>query len=86
METSNAFEPVARARYTQVAVAMDWLSQFGAARLSGSGGCVFVAVESSARAESILRACPPGFRAYRASAVTMSPLHKALDVYRGTVS
>ena len=86
MGTANAFAPVVRMRYAQVAAAMDWLNQFGVARLSGSGGCVFVAVESSARAESILRACPPEFRAYRADGVAQSSLRKAVDVYRETLA
>ncbi len=79
METANAFAPVARGRFPQVAAALDWLGRFGEARLSGSGGCGFVAVESRRDAEDIVRQCPPHFRAWTAHGVNRSPLHEALD-------
>jgi 4-diphosphocytidyl-2-C-methyl-D-erythritol kinase len=79
METANAFAPVARARFPQVAAALDWLGRFGAARLSGSGGCGFIAVESEREAEDIARQCPPQFRAWTARGVNRSPLLDALE-------
>jgi 4-diphosphocytidyl-2-C-methyl-D-erythritol kinase len=79
METANAFAPVARARFPQVAAALDWLGRFGEARLSGSGGCGFVAVESEREAEGIASQCPPQFRAWTARGVNRSPLHEALE-------
>ena len=79
METANAFTPVARARFPQVAAALDWLGRFGEARLSGSGGCGFVAVASQRDAEDIVRQCPPQFRAWTARGVNRSPLHEALE-------
>jgi len=79
MEMANAFAPVARGRFPQVAAALDWLGRFGSARLSGSGGCGFVAVESRHDAEDIVRQCPPHFRAWTAHGVNRSPLHEALD-------
>jgi 4-diphosphocytidyl-2-C-methyl-D-erythritol kinase len=79
METANAFAPVARARFPQVAAALDWLGRFGEARLSGSGGCGFVAVASQRDAEDIVRQCPPPFRAWTARGVNRSSLHEALD-------
>ncbi|MBU6198218.1 MAG: 4-(cytidine 5'-diphospho)-2-C-methyl-D-erythritol kinase [Xanthomonadaceae bacterium] len=79
METANVFAPVVRARFTQVAAALNWLGQFGDARLSGSGGCGFVAVESSGKADAIVSQCPPQFRAWTARGVNRSPLHEALE-------
>ena len=79
METANAFAPVARGRFPQVAAALDWLGRFGEARLSGSGGCGFVAVASQREAEDIVCQCPPHFRAWTARGVNRSPLHEALD-------
>ena len=81
--TANAFAPLTRARYPQVAAAMDWLGQYGEARLSGSGGCVFVAMDSAQAAEAVVRDCPPEFAAYRALGVNRSPLHEALDNFQG---
>jgi 4-diphosphocytidyl-2-C-methyl-D-erythritol kinase len=80
---TNAFEPVVRARYPQVAAALDWLGQFGAARLTGSGGCVFVEVASAQRGDEILRLCPPAFAAYRARGLAKSPLLDAVARFRG---
>ena len=82
METANAFAPVARTRFPQVAAVLDWLGRFGEARLSGSGGCGFVAVESQRDAEDIVRQCPPQFRALAAHGVNRSPLHEALENHR----
>ncbi|MHB8447497.1 MAG: 4-(cytidine 5'-diphospho)-2-C-methyl-D-erythritol kinase [Rudaea sp.] len=82
METANVFAPVARARFAQVAAALDWLGQFGEARLSGSGGCGFVTVESAGEADAIVSQCPPRFRAWTARGVNRSPLHDAIESFR----
>jgi len=81
-KTSNAFAPLVRARYPQVAAALDWLGQYGEARLTGSGGCVFLALDSAEQAEVIVRSCPPAFAAYRAAGMARSPLLDALEKYR----
>ena len=72
--TVNVFEPVVRARFAAVAQALDWLGEHAAARLSGSGGCLFAAVESHEAGLAIVRECPHGMRAYVARGVTESPL------------
>jgi 4-diphosphocytidyl-2-C-methyl-D-erythritol kinase len=82
IETQNVFTPLVRARYPEVAAALDWLGRYGEARLSGTGSCVFAAVESAQAAEAIVAACPPEFAAYSASGVNRSPLLDVLDVYR----
>jgi 4-diphosphocytidyl-2-C-methyl-D-erythritol kinase len=82
MESCNVFTPVVRARYVRVAAALDWLGRYGEARLSGSGGCVFLATESREAAEAIIAECPREFAAYTASGVARSPLLDALDGYR----
>jgi 4-diphosphocytidyl-2-C-methyl-D-erythritol kinase len=80
-ETANAFAPIVRRRFPQVAAALDWLGRYGAARLSGSGGCVFAALDEAAAAAA-LRECPPQFAAWRAAGVERSPLHAALARHR----
>jgi 4-diphosphocytidyl-2-C-methyl-D-erythritol kinase len=77
--TTNAFTPVARATYPRLAAAIDWLGQFGEARLTGSGGCVFVDVESAERANEIAKQCPVDFTVYQARGVDRSPLLDALE-------
>ncbi|MEO6799017.1 MAG: 4-(cytidine 5'-diphospho)-2-C-methyl-D-erythritol kinase [Rhodanobacter sp.] len=81
--TENAFQPVVRARYPRVAEALDWLGRFGEARLSGSGGCVFLELRSLARAHALADLCPAEFKAYVASGMDVSPLHDALERQRG---
>ncbi len=78
IETSNVFAPLVRARFAPVAQALDWLGRFGDARLTGSGGCVFVAMDSPAAADAVIEQCPAMFRAYRARGVNRSPLQDAL--------
>ena len=82
VHTSNAFEPVVRARFAAVAAALDWLGQFGPARLSGSGGCGFVPVDSAEAARAIAARCPEGFAAYAAQGVNTSPLRASRDEFR----
>jgi 4-diphosphocytidyl-2-C-methyl-D-erythritol kinase len=77
--TGNAFTPLVRARFPQVASALDWLNRFGDARLSGSGGCVFIATDSAQKADEIADACPPEFSVYRAAGVNRSPLLETVE-------
>jgi len=64
---------VVRRRYPEVARAIDWLSRFGAARLTGTGACVFMICEA-AKAREISRQLPPGFEAILARGLNNSPL------------
>jgi 4-diphosphocytidyl-2-C-methyl-D-erythritol kinase len=79
----NAFAPVARARHPRVAAALDWLGGFGEARLSGSGGCVFLETGSLHRACAVAERCPATFTARVATGVEVSPLQDALARHRG---
>lgn len=81
--TENAFAPVVRARHPRVAAALDWLGGFGQARLSGSGGCVFLELRSLDRAAAIAAQCPATFTAHVATGVDVSPLQDALARHRG---
>ena len=74
----NAFELLVRRRFPPVARAMDWLSRFGEARLSGTGGCLFVAADSEEAGLRIVRECPPSLQAFVARGVADSPLRRRL--------
>jgi 4-diphosphocytidyl-2-C-methyl-D-erythritol kinase len=80
--TENAFAPVVRARHPRVAAALDWLGRFGEARLSGSGGCVFLEAKSFDRVVAIAAQCPAAFTAHTAAGVDVSPLQDALARHR----
>ncbi|HEY8681731.1 MAG TPA: 4-(cytidine 5'-diphospho)-2-C-methyl-D-erythritol kinase [Rhodanobacter sp.] len=79
----NAFAPAVRARHPRVAAALDWLGGFGQARLSGSGGCVFLEAKSFDRAVAIAAQCPAAFTAQVVAGVDVSPLQHALARHRG---
>jgi len=69
---------VVRRRYPEVAQALDWLSSYGSARLTGTGACVFLACETLQRGREIMREKPPGCEAYVVRGLNDSPLLKRL--------
>ncbi|MBD8873194.1 4-(cytidine 5'-diphospho)-2-C-methyl-D-erythritol kinase [Rhodanobacter sp. DHB23] len=81
--TENAFTSVVRERHPRVAAALDWLGQYGPARLSGSGGCVFLELRSREQAQAIADRCPAAFTAHVATGVAVSPLHEAWGRHEG---
>ena len=80
--TGNAFEPVVRGRFPAVAAALDALGAYGEARLSGSGGCVFVPVASREAGLAVLDSCPAGTRGFIVRGVSESPIRGRLDAWR----
>jgi 4-diphosphocytidyl-2-C-methyl-D-erythritol kinase len=71
---------VVRRRYPEVARAFDWLSRFGAARLTGTGACVFLAGESMDRYAEIVRMLPPALEAFLVRGLNDSPLLERLSI------
>ena len=69
---------VVRRRYPEVARALDWLSAFGPARLTGTGACVFLACGTPELGQEIVRQLPPGLEAYVARGLNDSPLLERL--------
>jgi 4-diphosphocytidyl-2-C-methyl-D-erythritol kinase len=69
---------VVRRRYPEVAHALDWLSVFGSARLTGTGACVFLACETLELAQEIMRKVPPEFEGFLARGLNDSPLLEGL--------
>jgi 4-diphosphocytidyl-2-C-methyl-D-erythritol kinase len=76
----NDLEPVVRRLYPEVDKALAWLGNFGDARMTGSGACVFVKVDSEARGREIL-ASRGGMRemnGFVARGRNVHPLHARL--------
>ena len=69
---------VVRRRYPEVARALDWLSSFGSARLTGTGACVFLACETKELGQEIMRKLPPGFAGFLTRGLNDSPLLEGL--------
>lgn len=76
----NVCEPVVRNLYPQVAEAIDWLSQYAAARMSGTGACVFAAIDSLEQAEVVKSRVPRQWNAYVTRAMNHNPVHQQLGL------
>jgi 4-diphosphocytidyl-2-C-methyl-D-erythritol kinase len=70
----NDFEPVVRARYAEVARALDWLGHFAPARLTGTGSCIFAPCASLNEAQDIITRVPAPWRGIVARGMNVSPL------------
>jgi len=80
---TNVCEPVVRKLYPRVGEAIDWLNQFGAARMSGSGACVFAEVDSLEQAEIVKSRVPEPWVGYVARAMNRNPVHQQLGLLDG---
>lgn len=70
----NDLEPVVCDLYPQVAECLAWLRQFGDARMTGSGACVFAAFSDRATAERVFAARPDGVAGFVADGLDEHPL------------
>ncbi|QQN40154.1 4-(cytidine 5'-diphospho)-2-C-methyl-D-erythritol kinase [Acinetobacter sp. CS-2] len=68
----NNFEPLARSFYPEVNEAMQYLDQFGIAKLTGTGACVFTEVTADMNIDEILAHSP--CKAYLVNSLNESPL------------
>ncbi|OTG75459.1 4-(cytidine 5'-diphospho)-2-C-methyl-D-erythritol kinase [Acinetobacter sp. ANC 4169] len=68
----NNFEPLARSLYPEVNEAMQYLDQFGIAKLTGTGACVFTEVTADMNIDEILAHSP--CKAYLVNSLKESPL------------
>jgi 4-diphosphocytidyl-2-C-methyl-D-erythritol kinase len=75
-EGINVCEPVVCKLHPQVAEALRWLSQFGQARMTGTGACVFVPFEDEDAARRALERLPPVWQGFVAKGMNQSPLFK----------
>ncbi len=70
----NDCEPVVVARYPEVGEALQWLSRFGDARMTGTGSCLFVALDNCAEAEQIRDQLPERWSGFVVKGMNKSPL------------
>jgi 4-diphosphocytidyl-2-C-methyl-D-erythritol kinase len=71
----NDLEPVAVAAYPVIGEYLRWLGQFGAARMTGSGACVFAAFPDRAQAEQVYAQRPAGMQGFVAVGLDVHPLY-----------
>ena len=67
-----------RGRFPEIAEALDWLEEFGQARLTGTGSCVFAAMPHAAAAEAALARLPARWRGYVVKGLNRSALQLRL--------
>ena len=70
----NQLEPIVRIEYPEVNALIEWLSEFGRPRMSGSGGSVFMAVNDRQQGERILKQKPNNSVGFVAKGLNVHPL------------
>ena len=70
----NDLEPVVCRRYPVVAAHLSWLAEFGDARLSGSGACVFAEFPTESQARSVLAKLPKEMHGLVVAGLSRHPL------------
>ncbi len=71
----NDLQSVVVNRYPEVARHLDWLSQFGEARMTGSGACVFASFGAEDAARDVLRQLPGTMKGFVAQGLDKHPLY-----------
>ena len=74
--TRNDCEPVVREMHPGVGDALDWLSRYSRARMTGTGATVFASFGARERAVEIARAVPAPWRGLVARGMNRSPLRE----------
>lgn len=70
----NDLQDVAVKLFPDVAEAIEWLMQYGAARMTGSGACVFCYFAHEPDADAVLKVVPARWKAWKARALKRHPL------------
>ncbi len=68
--------------YPQVTAAMQWLDEFSAARLTGTGASVFAEFETEDAATRVLKQLPGHWQGFVARGLNVSPTHSQLQEYK----
>jgi len=70
----NDLQVVAEKLFPPIAEAIKWLGQYGDARMTGSGACVFCPFEQEQQADAVLATVPAHWKAWKAKAIKHHPL------------
>ena len=76
----NDLQAVAARLFPPVAEAIEWLGQYGKARMTGSGACVFCAFSTESEADRVLSNVPAVWVAWKAKSLARHPLAEVLQV------
>jgi 4-diphosphocytidyl-2-C-methyl-D-erythritol kinase len=75
----NDLQAVAARAFPAVADAVEWLSDFGEARMTGSGACVYAAFASESEADTVLRKLPAAWLGWKACSLAAHPMARLLQ-------
>ncbi len=70
----NDLQAVAARLFPEVAEAIEWLRQYGDAKMTGSGACVFCGFPTIDAADAVLAKVPPHWQAWSAAGLRVHPL------------
>jgi 4-diphosphocytidyl-2-C-methyl-D-erythritol kinase len=70
----NDLQVVASKLFPPIAEAIEWLTQYGDARMTGSGACVFCGFETESQADAVLKLVPAHWKAWKAKSLAHHPL------------
>jgi len=70
----NAFEPLVAKLYPEVREALEFLSKFGKATLTGTGSCVFLTFDKEREVRKIAALCKQRWLTLTARGINTSPL------------
>ncbi|WP_043648611.1 4-(cytidine 5'-diphospho)-2-C-methyl-D-erythritol kinase [Chitinilyticum litopenaei] len=77
--TQNDLQAVASRKFPLIQKHLDWLSQFGEARMTGSGSCVFAKFASQAAANQVISQLPDEMKGFIAKSLSQHQLHEFAD-------
>ena len=75
----NDCEAIVRRHYPEVDAALNWLSQHGEARLTGTGACVYAGFDNQDQADRIYQQLPVNWQGFIARGINRSPLLARLE-------
>jgi 4-diphosphocytidyl-2-C-methyl-D-erythritol kinase len=75
----NDLQPVARALAPVIGETLDWLAEYGEARMTGSGACVFASFPDRATAEDVFARRPGHMTGFVADGLDRHPLYEWAD-------
>ena len=78
-ETENVCEPLVRQAHPEVDAALQALNTHAAARMTGTGACVFAAFDTEAEAKSAWSVLKSDWQGFVARGVNLSPLRAHVD-------
>lgn len=75
---TNNCQPLVEKMFPQVKDAVDWLSRYGPAQMTGTGACVFAPFATHSQAQEVFTQRPKQLNGFVAKGVNESPLHQRL--------